>query len=134
LTRAWRSPRRRSPRRWTPTRLAQGIEAFLELAEAEPARARACLLESQGAGDAGLARYLRMLETVASHLRQGRELSPDPAALPHELDLAAAGGLAWLARARLAAGERSDLARQMLETTLALYLGPEQARRAAAST
>jgi AcrR family transcriptional regulator len=120
-----------------PTRLAQAIEAFLELAEAEPARARACLLESQGAGDAGLARYMAMLELLASHLREGRELSPDPAALPDALDLAAAGGLAWLAQQRLAAaeiGDRAELARQMLEAALTLYLGPEQARRAAATT
>lgn len=116
-----------------PRRLAQAIEAFLELAAAEPQRARACLLESQGAGAAGLARYQGMLELAAAQLGEGRRLSPDPGALPEDLDLAAAGGLSWLFQQHLVAAEPRApevLLRQMLETTLTLYLGADAARRA----
>jgi AcrR family transcriptional regulator len=111
-----------------------GLGVCLEMAIAHPARARLCLVESQAAGSAGLARYQAMLEGGAAKLREGRGLSPAAARLPDDLELALAGGLAWLVHQRLAGGEVEGLAGllpEMAQITLTPYLGEEEAARAA---
>src|SRR4029078_13703033 len=46
--------------------IAAGLEIFLEMVVAEPARARLCIVEAQAAGGEALARDHAMLETVAA--------------------------------------------------------------------
>ena len=117
-----------------PDQIAAGLEVLLEMAIAEPARARLCLVESQAAGPAALARYQAMLESVAPKLREGRALNPRADRLPDGLEVAIAGGLAWLVHRRLLAGEVQGLRAmlpEMLQITLTPYIGEEEAARAA---
>jgi AcrR family transcriptional regulator len=111
-----------------------GLEVFLEMIEKEPARAKLCIVEAQAAGRASLARYQQMLESVAPKLREGRELNPRASLMPEGLEVAIAGGIAWLVHQRLVAGETDGLKAllpEMLQVTLTPYLGEAEAGNAA---
>jgi AcrR family transcriptional regulator len=114
--------------------IASGLEIVLEMVAAEPERARLCIVESQAAGGAALARYQAMLESLAPKLRQGREFNPRASRLPDGLEVAIVGGLAWLIHQRLVA-DRADgikaLLPEMLQVTLTPYIGEVEASRAA---
>jgi AcrR family transcriptional regulator len=117
-----------------PEQIASGLEVLLEMVAAEPARAKLCLVESQAAGEAALARYQGMLEKLAPKLREGRELNPRADRLPEGLEVAIAGGLAWLVHQRLVSGradELKGLLPEMLQVTLTPYVGEADAARAA---
>lgn len=117
-----------------PDQIAAGLEILLEMVVTEEARAKLCIVESQAAGSAPLARYQAMLESVAPKLREGRELNPRAARLPDGLEVAIAGGLAWLVHQRLVAdraGEVKAMLPEMLQVTLTPYLGEAEAARAA---
>lgn len=117
-----------------PEQIATGLEVLLEMVTAEPARAKLCLVESQAAGAAAFARYQGMLEKVAPKLREGRELNPRASRLPEGLEVAIAGGLAWLVHQRLVSGradELKGLLPEMLQVTLTPYVGEADAARAA---
>src|ERR1044072_2669491 len=114
--------------------IAAGLEVFLEMVVAEPARAKLCIVESQAAGAAALARYQAMLESVAPKLREGREHNPRASRLPDGLEVAIVGGLVWLVPPRLVADRRDDLKEllpEMLQVTLTPYVGEVEASRAA---
>ncbi len=117
-----------------PDQLASGLEILLEMIAMEPARARLCIVESQTAGAAGLARYQAALARVGAWLRQGRVLNPRAERLPEGLELSIAGGLAWLIHQRLLADrvdELKGLLPEMLQVTLTPYVGEVEAARAA---
>jgi AcrR family transcriptional regulator len=117
-----------------PEQIASGLEVLLEMVAAEPARARLCLVDSQAAGAAALARYQGMLERVAPKLREGRALNPRASRLPEGLEAAIAGGLAWLVHQRLLADQADQLKGllpEMLQVTLTPYVGDAEAARAA---
>jgi AcrR family transcriptional regulator len=117
-----------------PEQIAAGLEVFLEMVETQPDRARLCLVESQTAGAAALARYQGLLERVAPKLHEGRALNPRAERLPEGLEPAIAGGLAWLAHQRLVSGrtgELKELLPEMLQVTLTPYVGDVAAARAA---
>ncbi len=114
--------------------ISTGLEVFLEMVVAEQPRAKLCIVESQAAGTAALARYHSMLESVAPKLREGRELNPRSTRLPDGLEVAIAGGLMWLVHQRLIAGQVDDLKEllpEMLQVTLTPYVGEVEAARAA---
>lgn len=122
------------PEQAWPDQIAAGLEIFLEMVVTEQARAKLCIVESQGAGGAALARYQALLESVAPKLRQGRELNPRADRLPEGLEVAIAGGLAWLVHQRLVTGRVDGLAEllpEMLQVTLTPYVGEAEAARAA---
>ncbi len=114
--------------------ISAGLEIFLEMVEKEQARAKLCIVESQAAGSAALARYQAMLESVAPKLRQGREFNPRASRLPDGLEVAIAGGIAWLVHQRLVADDVDDLKQllpEMLQVTLTPFIGEVEAGRAA---
>jgi AcrR family transcriptional regulator len=114
--------------------ISAAIEIFLEMVVKEPARARLCIVESQAAGGAALARYQAMLEQVAPVLREGRVHNPRAGRLPDGLEVAIVGGLAWLVHQRLVAGRDEEikaLLPEMLQVTLTPYVGEVEASRAA---
>jgi AcrR family transcriptional regulator len=114
--------------------IAGGLEIFLEMVAAEPARARLCIVEAQAAGGEALARYQGMLESIAPKLRQGREFNPRSSRLPDGLEVAIVGGLAWLVHQRLVVGRVDGikaLLPEMLQVTLTPYVGEGEAGRAA---
>lgn len=114
-----------------PEQVSVGLEAFLEMVEQEPERAKLCLVEAQAAGRASMARYQAMLERVAPKLREGRALNPRAIQLPEGLEVAIAGGIAWLVHRRLIDGEAQDLKAllpEMLQVTLTPYVGEGEAQ------
>ncbi|HEX5714327.1 MAG TPA: TetR/AcrR family transcriptional regulator [Solirubrobacterales bacterium] len=114
--------------------ISAGIEIFLEMVVKEQARAKLCIVEAQAAGTASLARYQGMLESVAPKLREGREFNPRSSRLPDGLEVAIAGGIAWLVHQRLVTGEVDELKAllpEMLQVTLTPYVGEVEAGRAA---
>jgi AcrR family transcriptional regulator len=114
--------------------IASGMEVFLEMTVTQPARARMCIVESQAAGGAALARYQAMLESVAPKLREGREFNPRAGRLPDGLEIAIVGGLAWLVHQRLVSDRLDDikaLLPEMLQVTLTPYVGEVEAGRLA---
>jgi AcrR family transcriptional regulator len=122
------------PERPWPDQIASGLEVFLEMVVAEPSRARLCIVESQAAGGAALARYQAMLAGVAPKLREGREFNPRASRLPDGLEIAIAGGLAWLVHQRLVTDrvdEIKGLLPEMLQVTLTPYVGEVEAGRLA---
>ncbi len=89
-------------------RLRAGLAALLVVVDAEPSRARLCLVEAQKGGSRMSARYDEELGRVAAEL-------DDP------LGEAIAGGLAWLWRERLelgGGGSVQDLLPRMTEVVL----------------
>jgi AcrR family transcriptional regulator len=114
--------------------ISSELEIFLEMIVREEARAKLCIVEAQAAGSASLARYQAMLESVAPKLREGREFNPRASRLPDGLEVAIAGGIAWLVHQRLVAGDVEDLKAllpEMLQVTLTPYVGEVEAGRAA---
>jgi AcrR family transcriptional regulator len=114
--------------------ISAGLEIFLEMVVKEQARAKLCVVEAQAAGTASLTRYQSMLESVAPKLREGRELNPRASLLPEGLEVAIAGGIAWLVHQRLAADDVENLKAllpEMLQVTLTPYIGEVEAGRAA---
>jgi AcrR family transcriptional regulator len=117
-----------------PDQIGAALEIFLEMVVTEQARAKLCIVEAQAAGGAALARYQAMLESVAPKLREGRELNPRAERLPDGLEVAIAGGLAWLVHQRLVSGRvdgLKELLPEMLQVTLTPYVGEVEAARAA---
>jgi hypothetical protein len=75
-----------------------------------------------------------MLESVAPKLREGREFNPRASRLPEGLEVAIAGGIAWLVHQRLVAGDVENLKAllpEMLQVTLTPFVGEVEAGRAA---
>lgn len=114
--------------------ISVGLEILLEMVVKEQARAKLCIVEAQAAGSAALSRYQGMLESVAPKLREGREFNPRASRLPDGLEVAIAGGIAWLVHQRLVAGKADELMAllpEMLQVTLTPYVGEVEAGRAA---
>ena len=114
--------------------ISSALEIFLEMVVKEQARAKLCIVEAQAAGSASLARYQAMLESVAPKLREGREFNPRASRLPDGLEVAIAGGIAWLVHQRLVADDVDELMAllpEMLQVTLTPYVGEVEAGRAA---
>jgi AcrR family transcriptional regulator len=107
--------------------VATGLRTLTGLVEAEPARARLCLVAAQTGGPVLSARFEALLDRVAAKLREGRALETAPADLPATHEEATAGALAWLLRERLEAGGGGDeleaLYPELIDIALAPYLG-----------
>jgi AcrR family transcriptional regulator len=110
-----------------PEQMRRGLRALLAAIDADPVRARMCLVEAQMGGPATVARFEAVLDSAVAKLREGRSLTAAP--LPDSLEQATVGGLAWLLRQRLelGTGEGSggveDLYPRLLEIALTPYLG-----------
>jgi AcrR family transcriptional regulator len=118
---------------WTE-QIAVGIEIVVELVLAEPDRAKLCLVASQAAGATAFKRYQETLERVTPKLREGRSLNSRSAKLPDGIEVALAGGIAWLVHQRLVGDEADrlkELLPEMVQLTLTPYVGEEEARRTA---
>lgn len=104
----------------------EGLGALVAMIEAEPGRARFCLVEAPMGGTAMRGRYEAMLDSAVAWLRQGRVLESAPGGLSDAVEEATVGGLAWLLRERLELGGGdgvADLLPRMTEIALSPYLG-----------
>lgn len=115
-----------------PRRVRAGIEALLNLLSREPELAGIVLVEGLRAGRDVYDRYQAALESFVVYLREGSPSTPAGGDIPEATDEAVVGGIAGLLGRRVLAGEAeqlSELFPEILEFTLAAYLGAEEARR-----
>jgi AcrR family transcriptional regulator len=113
-----------------PQRVAAAIACLVDLAVAEPKRARIALVEIQAAGPTGFARYEEMVDRAVPLLRRGREASKEAAQLSETLEEALLGGVLWIFHQQLVKGERLDpeaLLRESVQIVLSPYLGETEA-------
>jgi AcrR family transcriptional regulator len=107
-----------------PDQVRERLRVLLETIEAEPGRARMCLVEAQMGGPALSARYDAMLDAAARWLRRGRDLDSAPSDLSDAVEEATAGGIAWLLRERLERCEGvGELREKLVEIALSPYAG-----------
>lgn len=109
-----------------PEQIGTGLRALLATIEANPVRARLCLVEARTGGPALSVHFEAALDRAARKLREGRALDTAPAALPDTHEEATAGGIAWLLRERLERGGEGGaeaLYPKLAEIALSPYLG-----------
>jgi AcrR family transcriptional regulator len=113
-------------------RVRNGLDALLKLFAAEPALASIALVEGLRAGRGVYERYQGAVESFVVCLRRGAPTAPGGNEVPEATDEAVVGGIASMLGRRVLAGEAarlSELFPEILEFTLAAYLGAEEARR-----
>lgn len=117
-------------------RVRDAIEALLRLLAAEPALASIALVEGLRAGRGVYDRYQAAVESFVDYLREGAPRAPGRGEVPEATDEAVIGGIASLLGRRVLAGEADrlrELFPEILEFTLAAYMGEEEARRIVSS-
>ena len=113
-------------------RVDAAIAALLELFDEEPALAGIALVEGLRAGRGIYDRYQAALESFVGILGKGAPHPQAGSGVPEATDEAVVGGIASLLGRRILAGEAerlNELFPEILEFTLAAYLGAEEARR-----
>jgi AcrR family transcriptional regulator len=117
-------------------RVRDAIDALLRLLAAEPALASIALVEGLRAGRGVYDRYQAAVDSFVGYLRAGAPAAPTGGEVPEATDEAVIGGITSLLGRRVLAGEAdrlSELFPEILEFTLAAYLGEEEARRIVSS-
>ena len=107
-------------------RVAAVIEAFYAQIAADPAIARACLVESLTAGPKLLVRYDAELARLSQILKPGRREAEGAAILPDTLENTLTGGILWIPYQLLVTGEADQLPAKVPEAiqfALRPYLG-----------
>jgi AcrR family transcriptional regulator len=120
-----------------PTRVSAGLSGFLRYVANEPALARTCIVEVLSAGPAAMERYEHAVQAFVPLFRMGRKVSPQGDELPETLEETIVGGLFWILYQRIVMGrieEIEDLHLELVEFSLAPYVGAEAARRTAAAS
>jgi len=115
-----------------PERVEAAIAALLDLFDEDPAVASIVLVEGLRAGRGVYDRYQAGLESFVAILGRGAPGLPVGDDVPEATEEAVVGGIASLLARRILAGEGerlSELFPQILEFTLASYVGAEEARR-----
>lgn len=113
-------------------RVVETLGALLELAAAEPDRARVAIVEAPTAGPAAEARYAETIARLAAGLRGGRSGDAAGEGPPPGFEHAAVAGLAWTLHQRLALGQAlvvEELLPEMTGFLVAPYAGSGTARR-----
>ena len=109
-----------------PEQIREGLRALLGAIDADPPRARMCLVEAQMGGSALRARYEAALDSAVLKLREGRRLDSATVGISDAVEEATVGGIAWLLRERLELGGEDgvgDLLPRVTEIALSPYLG-----------
>jgi AcrR family transcriptional regulator len=113
-------------------RVEAAISALLDLFDQEPALAGIALVEGLRAGRDIYDRYQAALESFVPILGRGAPQPRAGSAVPEATAEAVIGGVASLLSSRILAGDGerlSELFPEILQFTLASYLGAEEARR-----
>lgn len=117
--------------RWAD-RVTKVLRALLELAAAEPDRARVAIVEAPTAGRAAEARYAETVARLAAGLREGRSGEAPGEGPPQGFEHAAVAGLAWTLHQRLVVGEPlvvAELLPEMADFVVAPYAGTGMFKR-----
>lgn len=118
-----------------PQQIAAALGCLIDLAVADPKRARVALVEVQAASPAAYARYEEAIDRAAPKLREGRELSQEAGRFSATLEEATLGGVTWIVRQRLVKGELKEaeaLLEEAIQIALSPYVGDAEARKVAA--
>jgi AcrR family transcriptional regulator len=124
-----------APSSWAD-RVVLVLGSFFELIAAEPALARAVVVEAPTVGPELQERYEQASRALVPLFRAGRESSPRGDDLPETIEETLAGSVLWSAYQRLIVGESEHLHSTfpvVLELVLRTYLDPEEASRIARS-
>jgi len=116
-----------------PERVAAGIAALLAAIEAEPALARACVVEGPAVGPPINGRFEKLIGEFAALLRSGRG-DADSSELPETVEETVVGGLYWLLYHALLERRPKRIGRlrpQLVEFSLIPFIGAEAAAAAA---
>lgn len=116
-----------------PQRVAAGIAALLSAIEADPAIARACVVEGPAVGPAINGRFEKLIGDFAAMLRSGRG-DDDSSELPETVEETVVGGLYWLLYHALLEQRPKRIGRlrpQLVEFSLIPFIGTEAAAAAA---
>jgi AcrR family transcriptional regulator len=108
------------------TQVSAGLHALLDFIAEEPFSARLVLNEAQSGGPDAVRRYNEVLGEAAAALRTGRSASTAGRRLPETFEDATVSGVVWLLQARLARGEKIDVAelhQQLAKMFLTPYIG-----------
>jgi AcrR family transcriptional regulator len=119
-----------------PYRVRRAITALLDLFSREPALASIALVEGLRAGRGVYDRYQAAVESFVGVLHGGAPQPVPGREVPEATGEAVVGGIASLLGRRILAGEADRLGElfpEILEFTLAAYLGAEEARRIVAA-
>jgi AcrR family transcriptional regulator len=117
-----------------PEQVVLVLRALFELIVAEPAIARAVIVESPTVGPAITERYERATKALVPLFRAGRQFNPRGGELPETIEETLAGSVFWSAYQRLIVGEAEQLPASLpvlLELVLRTYLGQDEASRIA---
>jgi AcrR family transcriptional regulator len=115
-----------------PERVRAALAALLDLFDAEPALASIALVEGLRAGRGVYDRYQAALDSFIAVLGNGAPRPQVGGEVPEATDEAVIGGIASLLGRRILGGEGerlTELFPEILEFTLASYMGAEEARR-----
>lgn len=115
-----------------PDRVRAAIAALLDLFDEEPALASIVFVEGLRAGRGVYDRYQAALDSFVGVLGRGAPRPQVGSEVPEATDEAVIGGIASLLGRRILSGEGerlSELFPEILEFTLASYMGAEEARR-----
>ncbi|HSK48864.1 MAG TPA: TetR/AcrR family transcriptional regulator [Solirubrobacterales bacterium] len=118
-----------------PARVNAGLAAFLRYVASDPALARLCVVEALSAGPASVERYEESVQSFLPLFRMGRKLCPHGEDLPGTLEETIIGGIFWIVYQRIIMGQAEqieELRPELVEFSLAPYLGAEAAKRVAA--
>ena len=117
--------------------LRAGLRELLRLIASELALARTCLVESLAAGPAAIEHYESVLASLIPFFARGREAGSRSGKVPEAMEETIIRGLAANLNQRLMMDEGDELEAllsDLLEFSLAPYLGDEAARTAAEQT
>lgn len=118
-----------------PTRVGAGIAALLSSIDADPERARACVVEGPAVGPAIAPRFEKLIEDFAEILRSGRGEALE-GELPATVEETVVGGLYWLLYYALLEERPKKVVRmkpQLTEFSLIPFIGAGAAGVAATS-
>lgn len=111
--------------------VAAALRALFDVLLADPAIARASIVDAPTVGPVMIDRYQEAMSGLTPLLRQGRELVPNANDLPPTLEDTLAGGLLWSAYQRLIVGE-VDRLETLLPEAVVFILRPYVGEREAA--
>jgi AcrR family transcriptional regulator len=120
-----------------PGQIAAALGCLIDLAIADPKRARIALVEVQAAGPTGHARYEEIVDRAVPLLREGRQLSEEAAQPSETLEEAVLGGIVWIVQQQLVKGELREadpLLQESIQIALSPYIGDAEAKKVAAAT
>jgi AcrR family transcriptional regulator len=117
-----------------PQKVRASLGTMLSFLAGEPDLARVCMIEPVAAGGEIAARYRATMQSFAAILRAGRPEHGSTRPLPEATEETLVGGIAALIVREINAGrteQLEELLPDLVELTLAPYLGAEQAAEVA---